>query len=297
VNEGLQPGESLIRAVKNGYKTVLSNGYYIDLMQPAWQHYLVDPMPDADLTEMQKKSILGGEATMWSELVTPLTVDSRIWPRTAAIAERFWSSAEIRDIDWMYERLNEISQNLEGFGIRHLQAREYILRNIANYQDTDALEKLAGISEPFKIYTRNAGGTQYKSFSPFTLFADACTADARDVRPFNSLVEGYIQNGEPDYANGITSYLNQWEQIKPALEKIADRAPLVQRILPFASRLHELSGLLLSWMEKGYLNETELNRVESLLNQSEDPSMNLDVELAVAEDMKALANFLRKKNK
>jgi len=32
VNEGMQPGESLVKAVKNGYQTILSNGYYIDLL-------------------------------------------------------------------------------------------------------------------------------------------------------------------------------------------------------------------------------------------------------------------------
>lgn len=31
-NEGVLPGQSLVEAVKKGYKTVLSNGFYIDLM-------------------------------------------------------------------------------------------------------------------------------------------------------------------------------------------------------------------------------------------------------------------------
>ncbi len=169
VNEGMEPGESLIKAVKNGYQTILSNGYYIDLLLSVDDHYLVDPMPDVALTEAEAKRILGGEATMWSELVTPLTVDSRIWPRTAAIAERFWSSIEVRNLDHMHERLNTISQFLELIGIQHVKSQEYLLRNIANYQDTHGLRQLTTISEPFKIYSRNAGGTAVQDLFSFYL--------------------------------------------------------------------------------------------------------------------------------
>jgi hexosaminidase len=45
VNEGLSPGGALVKAAKGGYKTVLSNGYYIDLMLSVDGHYLNDPMP------------------------------------------------------------------------------------------------------------------------------------------------------------------------------------------------------------------------------------------------------------
>jgi hypothetical protein len=95
--------ESLVEAAKKGYTGLLSSGYYIDLIQPTDFHYLVDPVPaNTTLTPEQQKLIVGGEATMWTEHVTPETVDSRIWPRTAAIAERFWSPANVRDVDDMY---------------------------------------------------------------------------------------------------------------------------------------------------------------------------------------------------
>jgi N-acetyl-beta-hexosaminidase len=79
--------EGIAEATKRGFATILSNGYYIDLCYPGWQHYLNDPVPaGTSLTPEQQKLVLGGEATMWSEWVTPETIDSRIWPRTAAIA-------------------------------------------------------------------------------------------------------------------------------------------------------------------------------------------------------------------
>ena len=38
--------ESLATAARLGYSGLLSFGYYIDLMFPAWQHYAVDPMAE-----------------------------------------------------------------------------------------------------------------------------------------------------------------------------------------------------------------------------------------------------------
>jgi hexosaminidase len=91
--------DGLKDATSKGYQVILSNGYYIDLVQPAWKHYNNDPVPvGSGLTNAQQNLILGGEATMWAELVTPETIDSRIWPRTAAIAERLWSPAEVNNI-------------------------------------------------------------------------------------------------------------------------------------------------------------------------------------------------------
>ena len=81
--------ESLGAAAQQGFRGVLSNGWYIDLVWSADRHYLVDPWDKGvdRLPEAERARILGGEATMWSEFVDDETVDSRVWPRTAAIAE------------------------------------------------------------------------------------------------------------------------------------------------------------------------------------------------------------------
>jgi hexosaminidase len=106
--------KALIEAAEAGYDVLLSNGYYIDLIQPASFHYQNDPLPhDSLLSVDARKHVLGGEATMWSEKVSPETVDSRIWPRTAAIAERFWSPVSVNDVNSMYDRMAKISVQLE----------------------------------------------------------------------------------------------------------------------------------------------------------------------------------------
>ncbi len=294
VNEGLEPGQSLVEAVKNGYQTILSNGYYIDLLLSVEDHYVVDPMPSVELTEEEASRILGGETTMWSELVTPLTVDSRIWPRSAAIAERFWSAKEVQDIDSMFERLNTISQSLELMGIQHLKSPEYIFRNIANYQDTHALRTLSQLSEPFKIYSRNAGGTEYQTYSPFTLFADACTVDAKDVRPFRKAVNSYMATKDTLALNHIMHKLEAWSTLYADLLKIAPQAPLTAPVLPYAKRVSEISNFMLKGIESGKLTRSQLDAIIDLLESKEDPSLNLDVELAVSKEIQDLATYLAK---
>ena len=129
-HEGFSEGGLLIMAAKSGYKTVLSDGFYIDRMESIKKHYSIEPIGDIQLTEDERNNILGGEATMWSELVTPLNIDSRIWPRTAAIAERLWSQKEVNDVDNMLHRIKDVNFRLEELGITHIRNRDVILRNL-----------------------------------------------------------------------------------------------------------------------------------------------------------------------
>ena len=60
--------ESLATASKQGYRGLLSFGYYLDLMWPASRHYAVEPLSGqgATLNADEKNRILGGESCMWS---------------------------------------------------------------------------------------------------------------------------------------------------------------------------------------------------------------------------------------
>ncbi len=212
VIESWRGKEAYYESVKKGYQAILSHGYYIDLIQPTDYHYLNDPAPaEARLSPEEVKNILGGEATMWSELVTPETVDSRIWPRTAAIAERLWSAAGVNNVDDMYRRLDITSLELESLGLTHLIYREAMLRRLANSYDTRALRVLVDVIEPMKIYERNQGDTMYSVFSPFTKLADVTGPDQPLPRNFIRLVDEFIRNPNPDQEKRITDQLTIWK--------------------------------------------------------------------------------------
>jgi hexosaminidase len=278
-NEGVVAGQSLVDAVKKGYKTVLSNGYYIDLMYPIASHYLNDPMPKgADLTAEEKARILGGEATMWTELTTPSTIDSRVWPRTAAIAERLWSAEDITDVANMRKRLETVSFRLEELELTHIRNKAVILRNIANNQNIKSLNEFANVCEPLKGYTRNKGGTEYQMYSPFTLFADACTPDAKDALAFDEAVTQYLANKTPENKAKVTGFLNKWIAVNKGLVELSSNAPLVQPILLLSKKLNDASQeLLLVLDNKSKLKSDDL---KSLIKQCNTKD-HADVELAV----------------
>jgi hexosaminidase len=289
-NEGLAKGGSLINAAKAGHKTVLSNGFYIDRMQSVEYHYSIDPIGDIVLSKEERANILGGEATMWSELVTPLTIDSRIWPRTAAIAERFWSKQEVNDIENMKLRLKDVSYKLEELGITHIKNRDVILRSITNNQDVSALLDLTKICEPLKIYERNKNGVEYKTFSPFTLFADACTTDAEDAIPFNNMVNQYLTNQKKEDLNDILKSLKNWSNNYNLFSELKTN-PKLKSIEPLSFNVSKTSELLLATLNNKKITKNELNELKSELEKLNNPYQ--DVELVIVESLLKLSNYCK----
>lgn len=233
--------KGLVAAAKAGYPVMLSNGFYIDLIQPASFHYLNDPLPDdSGLTPEQAKLVLGGEATMWGEQVTHETVDSRIWPRTAAIAERLWSPGNIRDVESMYERMEVISLQLEELGLTHEKNLEMILRRLCRGKGVEELRILADISEPVKRYKRNAL-SDVNALMPYTRFIDATRPDASVARRFNQTVEHLKDGDKQENLETIKKQLSSWYSNHQNLKLVLDNNPILHEIMPLAENLRSIA--------------------------------------------------------
>ncbi|MCK0124610.1 family 20 glycosylhydrolase [Gelidibacter sp. F2691] len=293
-NEGLGPGGSLIDAAKKGYHTVLSNGFYIDRMQSVASHYLVDPIGEVTLTDAERSRILGGEATMWSELVTPMTIDSRIWPRTAAIAERFWSQREITNVEDMKKRLQQVSFTLEELGLTHIKNRDVILRSMTNNQDISALITLSKICEPLKVYSRNKDGIEYKTFSPFTLFADACVVDAEDAEPFAKAVDRFILSPNDTTGKDVLVYLHIWTANHEAFKTLT-KNPKLTPLYEVSENVSQIAGLLSKVMEAQVLTKGHAETIKRNLDVLNQPVV--DVEVAIVEALQKLSRFVENRYK
>jgi hexosaminidase len=239
---------SLAQAAKQGFRGILSNGYYLDLGWPAARHYAIDPMSGdaANLAPEEKQRILGGESCMWAEYVNPENVDSRIWPRNAAIAERFWSPQEVRDPASMYARLDFISARLEWLGLTHKTYYRKMLQRIAGPSSPEefaALHTLSDLVEPVKDYTREqTAPTEPSSVTPMNRVVDAVPLESDAGRHFGELVDQYVASSCHDaaLADRLRAQLVAWRDNDAQLQPLAQRSLLVKEV---AARSQDLSAL------------------------------------------------------
>ncbi len=229
--------QAMIQSAQRGYRSILSNGYYIDLMQPTDFHYLNDPLPeDTPLNAEEQKLILGGEAAMWSEFVTAENVDSRIWPRTAAIAERLWSPREVRDVADMYRRLDVVSLQLEEHGLTHETHYAMMLRRLCGYQDHTPLRTLVDVLEPVKGYVRGTSG-RYTSFSPLTRVVDAARPDPPTARRFKNAVTRFLAHRDQTSRRLLEELLSLWRDNHTRLLPVIGSSPILWEVEPLSRDL------------------------------------------------------------
>ena len=284
----------LAAAARQGNRVLLSHGYYIDLNQPAAEHYLVDPLggDGATLNDEQKARVMGGEATMWSEFVTEENIDSRIWPRTAAIAERFWSAQEVRDVDSMYSRMAVVSQKLNSYALEHNSSTEMMLERMSGSNDPEGLRILASAVQPPRGYAREQL-KHYDSTSPLNRLVDAISPESEAGREFQQLAT-LIAAGKasPEQWQQAQEWLTRWRDNDAKLELSLNRSEITQELIPVSQTLSQVASIGLSALDElkthHALDADEKSKELDLLKAAEKPQAVLldmvapSVELLVA---------------
>ena len=287
--------ESLATAARQGYNSLLSFGYYLDLIWPASRHYAVDPMSGgaALLNPKEKSRIIGGEACMWSEWVTPENIDSRIWPRNAAIAERLWSSPEVQDTSAMYTRLHKLSRRLEWLGLTHRSSVILALYRMAGTNDITALRTLADVIEPVKDYTRmNSVKTVWDFRAPLNRLVDIAPPESDQARHFREAVQKFIGSGYKDKATEgeIRTRLAAWRDNDARLHPLLEQSFLLNELAPLSEDLSTLAaaGLLaLDYFDKSVPSPNSW-RVQQLALVERAKTPKADLLLMVVEPVRLL---------
>lgn len=273
--------KSLAEAARQGFRGLLSSGYYIDLMFPASRHYAVDPLSGstANLNPEEKQRILGGEACIWAEFVTANNLDDRIWPRAAAIAERLWSAQDVKDVDAMYARLQKVSEYLDRLGLKHIANHRLMLERLRGSSDIQSLETLAAILEPPKEYYREKTGN-YVSTTPLNRLVDAVHPESDAARQFRILVDHVLAHSStPQEVEEMRSWLTRWRDNDQKLAPVLQESPLLKEIIPVSRGLTDVAatGLqALDYLDHGGSAPAKWRDQQlALLNEAQKPQAEL----------------------
>ncbi len=275
---------SLAQGASQGYTGILSAPYYLDAQKTSEMMYLADPVPaDTKLSADQQKLILGGEVCMWAEQLAPETIDSRIWPRTLAIAERFWSPQSDRDVADMYRRLRIASLELEDVGLTHISGPQRLRRNLAGSNDPQLLDVLASVIEPISF------GERYRAQHTDALTAldrlvDSVVADPparQDIaREVEAVIDGGHTEGRARAEAALRRRFTVWQEAAPLL----------------AARMHStarLSDAEVRASQLGALAEAGLQSLAWLDEQARPDAGWHDSQTAIISDAQKPAGLVR----
>lgn len=282
------------KATADGHPVVVSAGYYLDLLRPSRQHYLVDPydlkaqgLTPADLasmknvfklgdafaidetmpplTEAQKKLVMGGEAPLWSEIVSNEMLDARLWPRGAAIAERYWSPASVRNVDDMELRLPAVMVELEATGLKAEQKRQWMTDRLSPVNVTP-VKVLTDATRPVMNYAMNRLAAKD---GDAMLRAPAAIAEPDSfvgIR-FNRLAARYAA-GDAGVEPELKRMLDLWAGNDQAFQAIATSQAL-KDALPVSRLLSALAVVGLEALEPGNHQGVWRTHAQGLIDQAQ----------------------------
>ncbi len=241
----------LAQAAKQGFSGILSAPYYLDAMASAEAHYLADPLAgDSALTQDEISRVLGGEACMWAELVQGGTIDSRIWPRLAAIAERLWSPRNVTDVGDMYRRLAIENVRLEQLGLHQESHTDRFLRRMVNGPNIAPLSELLRFAEPVNLGQR-IHTVRTRQATPLVQIADAARPDPPARWRSQQLASAYVASPATSMAahDSLASWFAEWRDIAPRVRDVASASPLARGAIPAADALASVGAIGLEALE------------------------------------------------
>jgi hexosaminidase len=229
---------------------------------------------------------------MWAEYVSAETVDSRIWPRMAAIAERFWSPREIKDTAGMYARLEPVSRGLEWTNLRHRANYQPMLDRLVGDGPGEPLSILADACEALGIEVRR-DARKYTSLVDLNRFVDAVRPESMPVRR----LEQETRDLAPADLAALRATLHAWAQNDARLAPAAGNSLL--RELAGISRELSLLGAIglesLDFLESGKTApESWIAQKKLALAAMERPSA--EVMLAAVRPVRLLVEAAAKRN-
>lgn len=112
-----------IEAAKQGHDVIVSptSNCYFDYpvdVTDLQKVYSFDPVP-TELTEQERKHVLGSEGNMWSEYAPQKLIDDRLFPRMLALSEVVWTYPKERNYEEFLQRVQKHYDRLDLLGVNY----------------------------------------------------------------------------------------------------------------------------------------------------------------------------------
>lgn len=223
------------------------------------------------LTPEQEVFILGGETCMWTEMADALTIESRIWPRAAAVAEKLWSPKELTtDNGDMYRRLIAMDDRLEKLGLKHKASAEILIRDMVEEPFINPLRTLVNVLQEDKFFNRMViYNPELYTTTPLNRVVDAARPESYIAYNFNKDVEFWVENGDVETKERITQKLIIWADNHTVLSPMFDKAERLKEIEAHSINLSELSKLALEFLnDEASAKEHAQEEIDYLLEKA-----------------------------
>ena len=292
-------------AAASGHRVIVSAGYYLDNLEPAARAYAVDPLdlqaygfgademaritrasplaaaaakglalaPMPPLTPVEQQRVLGGEMALWSELVDDEMLDARLWPRAAALAERFWSPATVRNAAELERRLPVVQSELEISGLEAQANRARMAARLAPDAPQTVLILLDAVA-PVRNAAHNRAipaylrGDLHPPPQRLVELADMAPVDSVPALQFDAAAER-LATGDLTELAAVRAQLELWRSNHARFVQAAMGRPLLEAALPTSAQLSELADVGLAALaaieRKGSLPAAELQRADAAL--------------------------------
>ena len=269
---------AVARVTGQGNRVIATCGYYFDKLWPCESHYSVDPHdptssgltreqfeeakakglpeglvaedevidPSLKLSAAQRALVLGGEGVLWTELVTEEMLDGRLWPAAAAVAERLWSPASVRDPRDMYRRLIVVQDGLRVAGLEDDANRRRMAERLAP-GESEPVALLLDLVSPVRNHAHNRGALallngQAPAAQDLNELADAASADSLVARHFALDAQRFAE-GDRSGAAALEATLVSWRDNHGRFAKVARGVPQLEAALPISADIAALAEI------------------------------------------------------
>ena len=222
------------------------------------------------LSKDEQSRIIGGEACQWSEFVDATNIESRLWPRSAAIAEKLWSPVELtNDVEDMYRRLEVLSHQLTEQGSMHDRQYMQKLHDLIPEEGFDILKTLAEVLEEVKYHGRMGSLMEkenlYLPDFPLDRIVDAVRPESLDAREFNQLVEKFNQEPSNEQIRlALMTQLKLWSKIHEQLAPFIEESAKLKDVENISIELSALSTEAIRKIEQGTSSYSEEELMKKL---------------------------------